>query len=167
MLAAAAAGKHLVIEKPAAISPDELRLMQKAVTRAGVETVVSFVLRWNPLFQQIKRHLASGDLGEVFAYAGGRRKGVTKHFNPLEEKWHEGTPLEYDGLEMAIWGNINAVSPLYNGSPAEIRKASEEALATVQSAGRKRFVLSSGCAVAPDTPGDNLKALIRVATGGE
>jgi uroporphyrinogen-III decarboxylase len=66
--------------------------------------------------------------------------------------------------EIAIWGNINAVSPLYNGSPAEIRKASEEALATVQSAGRKRFVLSSGCAVAPDTPGDNLKALIRVTT---
>jgi len=66
VLTAAAAGKHLVIEKPAAISLAELRLMQEAVTRAGVKTIVSFVLRWNPMFQQIKRHLAAADLGELY-----------------------------------------------------------------------------------------------------
>ena len=66
--------------------------------------------------------------------------------------------------DIAIWGNINAVSPLYDGTPAEIRKVAEDALAAIRKAGRKRFVLSSGCAVAPDTPGDNLKELIRVAT---
>ncbi len=67
--------------------------------------------------------------------------------------------------DIAIWGNINAVSPLFNGSPAEVRSVSEEALATIREAGRKRFVLSTGCAVPPDTPGENLKELIRVATG--
>ena len=51
VLAAAAAGKHLVIEKPAAISPDELHMMQDAVTRAGVKTVVSFVLRWSVIYR--------------------------------------------------------------------------------------------------------------------
>ena len=158
VLAAAAAGKHIVIEKPAAISTDELLRMQNAVDKAGVKTIVSFVLRWNPLFQQIKKHIAAGDLGEiysvetdylshnadwwggwedgrradtglsamavagchaidalrwfaapgefeaaepveVFAYAGGHRKGAPRQFNPQEDAWHEGTPLEYDGLE--------------------------------------------------------------------
>jgi predicted dehydrogenase len=66
VLAAAAAGKHIVIEKPAAISIGELRSMREAVAMAGVKTIVSFVLRWNPLLQQIKRHIATGDLGEVF-----------------------------------------------------------------------------------------------------
>ncbi len=65
-LAAAAAGKHMLIEKPAANSPGELREMQNAVQRAGVKTVVGFVLRWNPLVQEIKRRLADGVLGEVF-----------------------------------------------------------------------------------------------------
>ena len=67
VLAAAAAGKHIVIEKPAAISLDELRRMQDAVAKAGVKTIVSFVLRWNPLFQQIKKRIAKGDLGRVFS----------------------------------------------------------------------------------------------------
>ncbi|MCF7730861.1 MAG: Gfo/Idh/MocA family oxidoreductase [Akkermansiaceae bacterium] len=168
VLTAAAAGKHLVIEKPAAISPAELRWMRDAVNRAGVKSIVSFVLRWNPMFQQIKRHLAAGDLGElfcvetdyqsynsdwwggweegrradagvsamavagchaidalrwfaadgefeaadpieVFAYAGGRRKGKSVQYNPHEQSWHEGTPLEYDGLEIVLVRFSNGV----------------------------------------------------------
>ncbi len=65
--------------------------------------------------------------------------------------------------DIAIWGNINAVTPLYNGTPAEVRTVSEEALAAVRNARRERFVLSSGCGVAPDTPGENLKELIAAA----
>ena len=65
--------------------------------------------------------------------------------------------------EIAIWGNINAVSPLYDGTPAEVRAVAEQTLAKVREAGRSRFVLSSGCTVAPDTPGENLRELIQVA----
>ncbi len=65
-LAAAEAGKHMVIEKPVANSLDELRQMREAVRRAGVRTIVSFVLRWNPLFRTIKRMIADGFLGRVY-----------------------------------------------------------------------------------------------------
>ena len=60
VIAAARAGKHVVIEKPAGNSLDELRRMQAAVRAAGVRTVVSFVLRWNPLFRELKRRMAAG-----------------------------------------------------------------------------------------------------------
>jgi len=65
-IAAAEAGKHIVIEKPIANSLDELKAMRKAVRKAGVRTVVSFVLRWNPLFTTIKAMIADGALGKVY-----------------------------------------------------------------------------------------------------
>jgi predicted dehydrogenase len=62
----ARAGKHLLIEKPVATTPEELRAMAAAVRAAGVRTVVSFVLRWNPLVLTIKQMLADGVFGEPF-----------------------------------------------------------------------------------------------------
>lgn len=66
VLAAARAGKHLLIEKPAGISMAQLRQMQQAVRQAGIKTVVSFVLRWNPLFRMLKSILADGALGRLY-----------------------------------------------------------------------------------------------------
>lgn len=63
---AARAGKHILIEKPAAQTPEELRAMRAAVREAGVRTVVGFVLRWNPLFRRIKKLSAEGAFGELF-----------------------------------------------------------------------------------------------------
>jgi len=65
-IAAAEAGKHIVIEKPIANSVDEMRQMRAAVRAAGVHTIVSFVLRWNPLFQTVKAMVADDALGNVY-----------------------------------------------------------------------------------------------------
>jgi predicted dehydrogenase len=62
----AEAGKHLLIEKPIAITLESLRQLQTAVEQARVKTVVSFVLRWNPLFENIKAMLSDGLLGNLF-----------------------------------------------------------------------------------------------------
>lgn len=66
VLAAAAAGKHMLIEKPVAICPAELGRMRDAVCRAGVHTVVGFVLRWNPLFQTLKTMIADNAVGRPY-----------------------------------------------------------------------------------------------------
>jgi len=63
---AARARKHIVIEKPVALDPGDLRRMVNEVKAAGVKTIVSFVLRWNPLFKIIKRMLQDGDIGRIF-----------------------------------------------------------------------------------------------------
>ncbi len=65
-VAAAEAGKHILIEKPMCISMEENRSLRDAVAKAGVRSVVSFVLRWNPLFENIKALLAQGAIGELF-----------------------------------------------------------------------------------------------------
>jgi predicted dehydrogenase len=65
-IAAAEAGKHLLVEKPMAITIEENRALRDAVARAGVRSIVSFVLRWNPLFENLKSLLAAGAVGQLF-----------------------------------------------------------------------------------------------------
>ncbi len=65
-VAAARAGKHLMLEKAMANTLEDLRAIRDAVAAARVKSVVSFVLRWNPLFEIIKTQLAQGTIGRVF-----------------------------------------------------------------------------------------------------
>jgi len=66
VVAAAEAGKHVIIEKPVALTLEDVRRQQAAVKKAGVKTVVSFVLRWNPLLVSIDNLIEHGALGNVF-----------------------------------------------------------------------------------------------------
>ncbi len=63
---AAQSGKHILIEKAVANDPASLGAMLRAVKSAGVKTVVSFVLHWNPQFAWIKRMLDEDSIGDVF-----------------------------------------------------------------------------------------------------
>ena len=65
-VAAARVGKHMLMEKPMCISMEENRALREAVSTAGVKSVVSFVLRWNPLVKNLKALLAQGAIGETF-----------------------------------------------------------------------------------------------------
>jgi len=66
VMKASEAGKHMLIEKPAALELDQLAKMRDSVRSSGVKTVVGFVLRWNPLFEIIKSIIANDMIGEVF-----------------------------------------------------------------------------------------------------
>jgi predicted dehydrogenase len=57
----------MLIEKAVALNRDDLRRMTAAVNEAGVKTVVSFVLRWNPLFDCIMALLNDDAIGRIYA----------------------------------------------------------------------------------------------------
>src|SRR6266576_3817843 len=57
---AARAGKHVCIEKPIALDWKSCLEMQKEVKKAGVKTVVSFVLHWNPSLMNTRRLIDKG-----------------------------------------------------------------------------------------------------------
>jgi len=61
----ARAGKHIAIEKPLAMCCEDVKKMEEAVKEAGVQTVVSFVLRWNPMFETTKKLLADDCIGDI------------------------------------------------------------------------------------------------------
>jgi len=62
---AAETGRHIVIEKPVALTRSEVAQIRDAVAKAGVKTVTSFVLRWNPQFITVRRLIDDGVLGDL------------------------------------------------------------------------------------------------------
>lgn len=67
---AAETGRHVVIEKPVALTMEGVEEIREAIVKAGVKSVTSFVLRWNPQFETTKQLIADGVLGDVI-YAEG------------------------------------------------------------------------------------------------
>ncbi len=64
-VAAARAGKHMVLEKPTGLDTRELVQIRDAVKKARVRTIVSFELRWNPYLRFVHWLRASGRLGRI------------------------------------------------------------------------------------------------------
>lgn len=65
------------------------------------------------------------------------------------------------GHEITLWGNLDPVGVLAQGSSAQVQDAARRVLEAVRNAGHSRFVLSSGCTLALETPAANLEALLR------
>jgi predicted dehydrogenase len=66
-LAAAEYGKHVLCEKPMALTVAEGEAMRAACDRAGVRLMICFYQRFNARHQQIKALLAAGRIGRVTA----------------------------------------------------------------------------------------------------
>lgn len=62
---AAAAGCHLMIEKPLAMSTEDAQAIADAVEASGRECLVAFENRWNPAFSQLRERIGAGELGRV------------------------------------------------------------------------------------------------------
>jgi UDP-N-acetyl-2-amino-2-deoxyglucuronate dehydrogenase len=62
---AARAGKHLVVEKPIALTLPDLRAVAGAVEEYRVKATVGFVLRWNPMVRMAQRLARDGTLGDL------------------------------------------------------------------------------------------------------
>src|ERR1051325_1631801 len=65
VIAAAKAGKHLIIEKPLCLSSQDLRAMDKAVKAAKVKTCVCFECRYSNQFVVTKSIIDEGLLGKI------------------------------------------------------------------------------------------------------
>ncbi|MCF6284165.1 MAG: Gfo/Idh/MocA family oxidoreductase, partial [Candidatus Hydrogenedentes bacterium] len=65
-VAAAKSGKHILLEKAMAVNVEQGRAIRDAVAEAGVKSVVSFVLRWNPLIKIIRKQLEDNAIGKVY-----------------------------------------------------------------------------------------------------
>ncbi|MGA2865174.1 MAG: uroporphyrinogen decarboxylase family protein [Verrucomicrobiota bacterium] len=79
----------------------------------------------------------------------------------IDQKVELGRACQAVGSEIALWGNLDPVAVLAHGSVEQVRRAAQTALETVRACGRRRFVLSSGCTLAVETPAANLEALLR------
>ena len=64
-LKAAAAGKHILCEKPLALTEAEAQEMVTACQAAGVHLEEAFMYRHHPRMEQIRKMLAAGEIGQL------------------------------------------------------------------------------------------------------
>jgi len=68
---AARAGKHVLCEKPMAISSTECRQMIDACRQHNVKLMIAYRVQYDPMWQQIRKMARDGDLGQVQGFQGG------------------------------------------------------------------------------------------------
>ncbi len=70
---AAAAGKHIFVEKPVAATLKGAAAVVRAVDRAGVQCQVGFQRRFDPAYAEAKRAIGAGELGKLATFRGVSR----------------------------------------------------------------------------------------------
>lgn len=62
---AAETGRHVVLEKPVALDREGVDRIREAITKHGVKSITSFILRWLPQFQTLRKMVDDGFLGSL------------------------------------------------------------------------------------------------------
>jgi predicted dehydrogenase len=60
------ARKHLILEKPTAVTREELSALRRAARKAETRSVVSFVARWHPMLKNLRALLDRKALGHIY-----------------------------------------------------------------------------------------------------
>lgn len=104
---AAAAGKHMIMEKPMAIDVPGVKELRDAVREAGVKSVVSFVLHWCPSLVNAKSLIEAGAIGDIFYAEADYWHGVSD--------WYPGwdwARTKAQGGSSFLFGGCHAVDAI-------------------------------------------------------
>ena len=117
-LAAVQAGKHVLVEKPAARSTHELDALIEVAGRTGVQVRVGFNHRYHPALRKARELVEAGALGEMMfvrgRYGHGGRLGYEKEWraNPALSGGGELIDQGVHLIDLARWflGDFGQVS---------------------------------------------------------
>lgn len=108
-LAAVAAGKHVLVEKPGGISSRELREVGDGAARAGALVRIGYNHRFHPALQKAREIVDSGAIGPLMflrgRYGHGGRKGYDREWR-ADPKLSGGGELIDQGvhlIDLAAW----------------------------------------------------------------
>jgi predicted dehydrogenase len=95
---AAEQGKHVLCEKPLALSTTQAQTMIDGCRANGVQLMVCYYQRYNTRHQQIKRLVADGAVGQVTAV----RVNFSDYFPPQPGFWHHDPAISGGGSLMDL-----------------------------------------------------------------
>lgn len=84
-IAAAKAGKHILLEKPAAMTIEDGEDILKAAKDAGVLIASGFMMRYHGYHQKVKEMIANGDIGNIVSARGQ----LTCWYPEIEGAWRQ------------------------------------------------------------------------------
>jgi predicted dehydrogenase len=77
-IAAAKAGKHILVEKPLAMTLEDSEAILGAVQKANVKLMVGFTLRFLPQYQHAKAGIEKGELGKLISLFARRTNLISQ-----------------------------------------------------------------------------------------
>ncbi|MCL2802767.1 MAG: Gfo/Idh/MocA family oxidoreductase [Micrococcales bacterium] len=92
-VAAAAAGKDMLIEKPLATTVDDVARTVEAITSAGVRAMVDLHNRWSPPFNTAHSLLESGRIGQAYS----------AYFRLNDTRWVATDMLPWAAQSSILW----------------------------------------------------------------
>jgi len=103
--AAAAAGKHILCEKPLALTLEEADSALEAVAAAGVHLQLGFMRRYDPAYAEAKKAIEAGEIGEPIIFKSIGRDFEAPPPSSFECGWsgtlfHDSSVHEFD---LARW----------------------------------------------------------------
>jgi predicted dehydrogenase len=81
------AGKHVLVEKPLALSGDDCRALGARAREAGVALMVGHTFRFSPPVEHVRTLLDAGDLGEVY-YVDSQRLNLGRVRQDVDAIWN-------------------------------------------------------------------------------
>jgi predicted dehydrogenase len=81
------AGKHVMLEKPMALTADDCRAILRAHEKARRVLQIGFVLRCTPFYRRIKEVVSGGRLGQVMGIQAAEHLGLS-HSSAYMRRWH-------------------------------------------------------------------------------
>lgn len=85
--AAIAAGTHVLVEKPLALTAEECRTLGAAARAAGVVLMAGHTFRYSPAVELIGQMLERGDLGQLY-YIHSQRLNLGRVRNDVDAIWN-------------------------------------------------------------------------------
>ena len=108
----AQARKHVLCEKPMAISSDECRTMIAACNKAAVKLMIAYRVQYDPTWKQVVTMLKAGDIGQVQSFRGGFFNQQQAGAWRLDRKLAGGGPI----MDLGIYP-LNAIRYLTGEEP--------------------------------------------------
>lgn len=96
VLAAAAAGKHILCEKPMALTAADAHLMVDAADAADVVLVEAFMYGNHPRYDRLHEIVGSGEIGEIRAISGTFTFDASDEMDLTAFAGHPGSGAVYD-----------------------------------------------------------------------
>jgi predicted dehydrogenase len=135
-MAALARGKHVLCEKPLALTAAQAHEMRDAAANSNVAIALQLQLRWVPVHMLTRQIIASGDLGEPIHMIANFDNPITQGTGPLElpEWWLEAETgggwlrnLNAHGIDLIRYflGDFAAVSGVVHTDPARHMSADD------------------------------------------
>jgi predicted dehydrogenase len=116
-IAALEAGLHVFCEKPDAVNPDEARKMRDAAKASGKTLMVMRNNRFNPNAQFLKKYIADGQMGDIYA---GRCGWIRRRGTPGRGGWFTTKALSGGGPLIDLGVHFIDLSMWLMGNPKPV-----------------------------------------------